>query len=94
MLLLLLTEDLQLEEQLLLLQEPSIRGVHWCLGRLLLLVRRNILVVLELLHPGLRLFPLLAAALLGGLLLALLLWATTWKTIRNLSRIQHAMETF
>lgn len=72
--LLLLAQDLQLEEELLLLQEPGIRGVHGGLAGVVLLVWGNVLVVLELLHPGFGLFALLAAALLrGGLLLTLLL---------------------
>lgn len=73
MLLLLLAEDLQLEEELLLLQEPSVRGVHGRFAGLVLLVWGNVLVVLELFHPGFGLFALLAAAFLrGGLLLTLL----------------------
>lgn len=53
--LLLLVEDLQLEEELLLLEELRIGRVH--LGRALfvcLLVWRDVLVVLQLLHlhPG------------------------------------------
>lgn len=62
--LLLLAEDLQLQEELLLLQEPSIRRVHGDFAGLVLLVRWNVLVVLELLHPGFGLFAFLAAALL------------------------------
>lgn len=62
--LLLLAEDLQLEEELLLLQEPSIRRVHGGFTCLVLLVRRNVLVILELLHSGFGLFAFLATALL------------------------------
>lgn len=72
--LLLLAQDLQLEEQLLLLQQSSIRGVHQSFTGLLLLVRRNILVVLELFHPWLGLFALLTAALLCRCLLLALLF--------------------
>lgn len=72
--LLLLAQDLQLEEELLLLQEPSVRRVHGGLAGIVLLVWGDVLVVLELLHPGFGFFALLAAALLrGGLLLTLLL---------------------
>lgn len=72
-LLLLLADDLQPQEELLLLQEAGVRRVHGRLAGLLLLVRGDVLVVLELLHPRLRLFALLTAALLRRrLLLALL----------------------
>lgn len=71
--LLLLAEDLQLEKELLLLQEPRVRRVHGGFVGLVLLVWGNVLVVLELLHPGLRLFTLLATALLCGSLLLTLL---------------------
>lgn len=71
--LLLLAEDLQLEKELLLLQEPRVGRVHGGFVGLVLLVWGNVLVVLELLHPGLRLFTLLATALLCGSLLLTLL---------------------
>lgn len=62
--LLLLAEDLQLEKELLLLQEPCVRRVHGGFAGLVLLVWGNVLVVLQLLHPGFGFFTLLAAALL------------------------------
>lgn len=62
--LLLLADNLQLEEELLLLQEPSVRRVHGGFTGLMLLVWRDVLVVLELLHPGFGFFAFLAAALL------------------------------
>lgn len=72
--LLLLAEDLQLEKELLLLQEPCVRRVHGGFAGLVLLVWGNVLVVLEFLHPGLGLFTFLAAALLCGSLLLTLLF--------------------
>lgn len=72
--LLLLAEDLQLEKELLLLQEACIRRVHGGFAGLVLLVWGNVLVVLELLHPGFGLFTLLAAALFCGSLLLTLLF--------------------
>lgn len=58
--LLLLAQDLQLQEELLLLQQAGVVGVHLWLALLTLLVRRNVLVVLEFLHPGLGVFALFA----------------------------------
>lgn len=72
--LLLLAEDLQLEKELLLLQEPSVRRVHGGFVGIVLLVWGDVLVVLELLHPGFGLFTLLAAALLCWSLLLTLLF--------------------
>lgn len=60
---LLLAEDLQLQEELLLLEEPGVCRVHGWGGLLCLLVRRNILVILELLHFWLHIFGLLVAIL-------------------------------
>ena len=60
--LLLLVDDLQLQEELLLLQDLGVGRV--LLGRRLplgLLVRGDVLVVLELLHLGLGVFGLLRA---------------------------------
>lgn len=48
--LLLLTEDLELQEELLLLQEPCIGRIHGRRRLLSFLVRRNVLVILQLLH--------------------------------------------
>ena len=61
LLLLLLVEDLQLQEELLLLQDLGVGGVHGRSPLVLLLVRGDILVVLELLHLWLQLLGLLAA---------------------------------
>ena len=61
LLLLLLVEDLQLQEELLLLQDLGIGGVHGGRPLVLLLVRGDVLVVLELLHLWLQLLGLLAA---------------------------------
>lgn len=58
--LLLLAQDLELQELLLLLQETSIRGVHLHFIVLLLLVRGNILMVLQFFHPRPGLFAFLA----------------------------------
>ncbi len=61
----LLAEDLQLQEELLLLQETCIRRVHLRRRRLLcLLVRRDVLVVLQLLYFRLDVFGFLVAVLL------------------------------
>ena len=73
-LLLLLTDDLQLQEELLLLEEPGVGRVHGLLAGLLLLVRGNVLVVLELLDARLGLLALLAAALVPWHLGLALLW--------------------
>lgn len=59
--LLLLAEDLQLQEELLLLEQPGVVGVHVRLTPLPLLIWRDVLVVLQLLHPGLGVFALFAA---------------------------------
>ena len=61
--LLLLAEDLELQEQLLLLEQPGVSRVHGGRRLLRLLVRRDILVVLELLHLGLGVFGLFVAVL-------------------------------
>ena len=58
--LLLLAQDLELQEQLLLLEQPGVSRVHGGRRLLRLLVRRDILVVLELLYPGLGVFALFA----------------------------------
>lgn len=61
----LLAEDLQLQEELLLLQETRIRRVHLRRRRFLcLLVRRDVLVVLQLLYFRLDVFGFLVAVLL------------------------------
>lgn len=66
LLMFLLAEDLQLQEELLLLQEPSVGGVHgWGRRLFCFLVRWDILVVLELLHFGLDIFGLFVAVLVG-----------------------------
>lgn len=61
--LLLLTEDLQLQEELLLLEQPGVVGVHGRLALLPLLIWRDVLVVLQLLYPGLRVLALFATVL-------------------------------
>lgn len=73
-LLLLLVEDLELEEELLLLQDLGIGGVHGGRPLVLLLVRGDVLVILELLHLWFQLLGFLAALrlLTGRLGLALL----------------------
>lgn len=58
--LLLLAEDLELQEQLLLLEQPGVVGVHLRLVLLPFLIWWNVLVVLELLYPGLGVFALFA----------------------------------
>lgn len=50
LLLLLLAEDLELQEQLLLLEQPGVGRVHGRRGLLCLLVRGDVLVIFELLH--------------------------------------------
>lgn len=57
----LLAEDLQLQEELLLLEESGVGRVHGRRGFLCLLVWRNVLVVLELLHFWLHIFRLLVS---------------------------------
>lgn len=61
--LLLLAEDLELQEELLLLQEPCIGRVHGRRGLFRLLVWGNVLVVLKLLHFWLHLLGLFVAIL-------------------------------
>lgn len=58
--LLLLAQDLELQEQLLLLEQPGVVGVHLRLVLLPFLIWWNVLVVLELLYPGLGVFALFA----------------------------------
>lgn len=60
-LLLLLVEDLELEKELLLLQDPGVGGVQGWRPLVLFLVRGDVLVVLELLHLWLQLLGFLAA---------------------------------
>lgn len=55
----LLAEDLELQEELLLLEESGVGRVHGRRRLLSLLIWRNVLVVLELLHLGLHIFGLL-----------------------------------
>lgn len=59
----LLAEDLQLQEELLLLQQTGVGRVHGWGGLLGLLVWRNVLMVLQLLHLGLHIFGLLVSVL-------------------------------
>jgi len=59
----LLAEDLQLQEQLLLLEESGVGRVHGRRRLLGLLVRRDVLVVLELLHLRLHIFGLFVPVL-------------------------------
>lgn len=61
--LLLLTEDLQLQEQLLLLEQPGVGGIHGRRGLLGLLVRGDVLVIFELLHLWLGVLGLFVAVL-------------------------------
>ncbi|TNN81577.1 hypothetical protein EYF80_008022 [Liparis tanakae] len=63
----LLAEDLQLQEQLLLLEESGVGRVHGRRRLLGLLVRRDVLVVLELLHLRLHIFGLFVPVLVGSL---------------------------
>lgn len=66
LLMFLLAEDLQLKEELLLLKQPSVGGVHgWRRRFFCLLVWWDILVVLELLHFGFDIFGLFVAVLVG-----------------------------
>lgn len=53
LLLLLLAQDLELQEELLLLQQPGVGRVHGRRRLLRLLVWGDVLVILELLHLGL-----------------------------------------
>lgn len=62
-LLLLLAEDLELQEELLLLEQPGIGRVHGRRGLLCLLVRGDVLVIFELLHLGLGVLGLFVAVL-------------------------------
>lgn len=61
--LLLLTEDLQLQEELLLLEQPGVGGIHGRRGLLGLLVRGDVLVIFELLHLWLGVLGLFVAVL-------------------------------
>ena len=61
--LLLLAEDLQLQEELLLLEQPGVGRVHGRRGLLRLLVRGDVLVVFELLHLWLGVLGLFVAVL-------------------------------
>lgn len=63
LLLLLLAEDLELQKELLLLEESGIRRIHGWRGLLSLLVWRNVLVILQLLHLGLGVFGLFLTVL-------------------------------
>lgn len=63
LLLLLLAQDLELQEELLLLEQPGVGRVHGRRGLLRLLVRRDVLVVFELLHLGLGVLGLFVAVL-------------------------------
>ena len=91
MLLLLLAQDLQLQELLLLLQEAGIGRVHGQFTELLLLVRGDVLMVLEFLHPGLGLFALLAAVLVSGCLIGLALLRSTTQARRARSNLRCSM---
>lgn len=59
----LLAQDLQLQEKLLLLKEAGVRRVHGRRGLLCLLIGRNVLVVLELLHLWLHIFGFFVSVL-------------------------------
>lgn len=59
----LLAENLQLQKELLLLEETGIGGVHGRWRFLCLLVRRNVLVILKLLHFRLHILGLLVTVL-------------------------------
>lgn len=63
LLVLLLAEDLELQKELLLLEESSICRVHGWRGLLCLLVRRDVLVILQLLHLGLGVLGLFVTVL-------------------------------
>ncbi len=65
--LLLLTENLELQELLLLLKQLGICRVHRGFVGFLLLVGRDVLVILELLNSRFGFFTLLASALITGL---------------------------
>ena len=73
--LLLLAQDLQLQEELLLLEQPGVVGVHLRLIPLPLLIWWNVLVVLQLLHPGLGIFALFAAVFVIRILWMALLFS-------------------
>lgn len=74
-LLLLLAQDLQLQEELLLLEQARVVGVQRRLALLAFLVWWNVLVVLQLLHPGFGVFALFAAVLVVRILGVALLFA-------------------
>lgn len=63
MLLLLVTKDLQLQEELLLLQQAGIRRIHRDLTGLLFLIWGNVLMILELFHSWFGLFVFLTTTL-------------------------------
>lgn len=63
LLLLLLAQDLELQEELLLLQQPGVGRVHGRRRLLRLLVWGDVLVILELLHLGLGVLGLFVAVL-------------------------------
>lgn len=76
----LLAQYLQLQEELLLLQESGVGRVHGRRRLLCLLVWRNVLVVLELLHLGLHIF---------GLLVSVLVWRLgLWHSVRHSVSVQ------
>lgn len=66
LLLLLLVQDLKLQELLLLLQETGISRVHQHFMEFLLLVRGDVLMVLQFFHTWFGLFALFAAAFIAG----------------------------
>lgn len=88
--LLLLAEDLELQELLLLLQEAGVRRVHRHLVELLLLVGRDVLMVLQLLHPRLGLFAPLAAVFIDGQLGQALLQPKKEQKRKKKSKREHA----
>lgn len=55
-----LAQDLQLQEQLLLLKQAGVVGVHLWLVLLALLIWWDVLVILQLLYPGLGVLALFA----------------------------------
>lgn len=59
----LLTEDLELQEKLLLVEQSGVGRVHGWRGLLCFLVWRNVLVVLELFNFWFHIFGLLMAVL-------------------------------
>lgn len=63
LLLLLLAEDLELQEELLLLEESGICRVHGWRRLLCLLVWRDVLMILQLLHLGLGVLGLFVTVL-------------------------------